>query len=730
MQFRSIKAKIAVLAGLCLLGTIATVVGANVMFSRSNNVIIEGKVSDLLDRKTTDYMQNVASTQAGLIRSEFELPLHAARTMADTFSVIAGSKADDGVAVTARRKHVNDILLSVLRSNERFNGTYTAWEPNALDGQDEAYRNRKETGTDATGRFIPYWNRDAQGHVAMQPLVEYDSRELHPNGVMKGGWYIGPQTNNRESVLDPLPYIVQGKQVYLATLSVPIMVNGKFMGVAGADFNLDFIQNLATEVNKSIFGGKNEVIILSNMGLIVAYSGHPDLIGQSFSKVSKSWTDDLALVKNGRESAAWQQDTGILRVFAPIRLGRTEKPWSVLITVPKDVALAEANRLGSDLRTNADQSVFWQVLVGLSVAIIAAGVLWLVAAGISRPIIAMTSAMKRLAAGDQNVDVPARGQASEIGQMAEAVQVFKDNSIAMEHLRAEQEQQKERAAVEQKKAMHTLADSFEASVRSIVQAVSSQSGDLEKSAQSLSSVASLTQRQAGNVASASEQASTNVQTVAAATNELSASISEISRQVGESATVAQSAVTEANRVNQRVNGLAEAAQKIGEVVKLITDIASQTNLLALNATIEAARAGDAGKGFAVVANEVKSLANQTAKATDEIASQINAVQQATRDAVEEIRSITTTINRISEISSAISSAVEEQGAATQEIARNVQEAAIGVGEVTTNITSVTQASTETGQASSQVLTAAQQLSEQSEHLRSDVDEFIAKIRAA
>jgi methyl-accepting chemotaxis protein len=730
MQFKSIKAKIAVLAGICLLGTTATVVVANVMFSRSDNQIVEEKVSDLLDRKTTDYMQNVASTQAGLIRSEFDVALHAARTMADTFSVIAASKAGDGVPIESRRKHINDILLNVLRSNARFNGTYTAWEPNALDGQDDAYRNRKETGTDATGRFIPYWNRDDQGHVAMQPLVEYDSRELHPNGVMKGGWYIGPQTNGRESVLDPLPYIVQGKQVYLATLSVPIVVNGKFFGVAGSDFNLDFIQNLAGEVNKSIFGGKNEVIILSNMGLIVAYSGHPELVGQSFSKVSKSWTDDLSLVQGGRESAAWQKDTGSLRIFAPIQLGRTEKPWSVLITVPKDVVLAEANHLGADLRDRAATSTLWQVLVGLLVALTAAGILWLVASGISRPIISMTSAMKRLAAGDKDVDVPARGQANEIGQMAEAVQVFKDNALAVERLSREQEEQKERTAVEQKNAMNSLADTFEASVRGIVQAVSSQSSELEKSAQSLSSVAAVTERQASNVATASEQASVNVQTVAAATNELSASIREISRQAGESATVARSAVKEANVVNERVNGLAIAAQKIGEVVNLINDIASQTNLLALNATIEAARAGDAGKGFAVVANEVKSLANQTAKATDEIASQINGVQQATRDAVEEIRSITTTIDRISEISSAISSAVEEQGAATQEIARNVQEASLGVGDVTTNITSVTQASAETGQASSQVLTAAQQLSEQSEHLRGDVDEFIAKIRAA
>jgi len=272
------------------------------------------------------------------------------------------------------------------------------------------------------------------------------------------------------------------------------------------------------------------------------------------------------------------------------------------------------------------------------------------------------------------------------------------------------------------------ADDFERDVSSMVGVISSAATELQTTAQSMATTAEQTTQQASAVANAAEQASENVQTVAAATEELTASIQEISRQVSQSTHIAGSAVEEAQRTNIMVQGLAEAAGKIGQVVKLINDIASQTNLLALNATIEAARAGDAGKGFAVVAGEVKNLANQTAKATDEISAQIAAVQAATKDAVGAIQGIGSTISKISEIASAIAAAVEEQGAATQEIARNVQQAAMGTGAVTNNIGSVTHAAGETGHAAHEVLSAAGELSRQSERLNSQVNHFLTDVR--
>ncbi|MBF0354251.1 MAG: HAMP domain-containing protein [Alphaproteobacteria bacterium] len=356
--------------------------------------------------------------------------------------------------------------------------------------------------------------------------------------------------------------------------------------------------------------------------------------------------------------------------------------------------------------------------------------LFITGGSIIRPINALTATMRRLADGERNAEIPALDQKDEIGEMARAVDVFKRNAIDMDRMKVEQEHQKLVAEEEKNRSMHTLAEGFDRSVRTIVNEVSASATELEDTAQGMSSIADETQQQATAVAAASEEASSNVQTVAAAAEELSSSISEISRQVSQSTRVAQGAAKEAERANAMVQGLAEAASKIGEVVHLINDIASQTNLLALNATIEAARAGDAGKGFAVVANEVKSLANQTAKATDEISQQISAVQGATKDAVGAIESITKVIGEVNEISTAIASAVEEQGAATQEIARNVQQASGATAEVSSHIGGVTQGAQKTGASANHVLTAAEALSKQSAHLRQEVDRFLAGIRAA
>jgi len=325
IRFRSIKVKIAVLAGLCLVGTTAAAVIASVVFATNSNRYVETNVTNLLDQKTKNYMQAVASRQASLLQFEFDEALQVARTQELRFAAFAGTKPRGGPPVQELRGYFNDMLRFFLEANEKFNGTYSAWEPNAMDGMDDAYRNKKETGTDGTGRFLSYWTRGSDGKIAIQPLVEYDSRELHPNGVMKGGWYIGPKETGHESVLGPLPYIVQGKDVFLATISVPIKIDGKFVGVSGTDFNLEFVQKLATEVNKSIFDGKNEVVILSDMGLVVAYSGHPEMIGKTYSSQSKSWSQDLEIIKGGRESISWQNETGMLRIFTPIPLGDSQQ---------------------------------------------------------------------------------------------------------------------------------------------------------------------------------------------------------------------------------------------------------------------------------------------------------------------------------------------------------------------------------------------------------------------
>ena len=398
-----------------------------------------------------------------------------------------------------------------------------------------------------------------------------------------------------------------------------------------------------------------------------------------------------------------------------------------LILASNDLRDREIGR--ANLALGAQKSMLGGVV--LAVALIGVLISFFVGRDISRPVVAMCAAMRELAKGDFSIQLPGLNRRDEVGQMARAVEEFKLQAVAKAQREAAEREEKGREQEHARKAeLHNFADRFETAVGEIIDKVSSTSGSLEGAANTMSKTAETTRELAGVVASASEEASSNVQTVAASAEELASSVDEIARQVQESSRIAAEAVAQAARTDHRIAELSQLANRVGDVVKFITAIADQTNLLALNATIEAARAGDAGRGFAVVAQEVKALATQTAKATEEISGQISGIQAATQDSVTAIKEITKTIGRIAEIATAVAAAIEEQGAATQEIARNVQQAAQGTSQVVANIGNVNRGAGETGAASAQVLSSAQILSNESHRLKREMENFLTSVRAA
>jgi methyl-accepting chemotaxis protein len=518
-------------------------------------------------------------------------------------------------------------------------------------------------------------------------------------------------------------------------------------------YKLDDIGSLGTETAQSAveFGTKNVTNQLQGAAALVSnyvLSADPAIAASAMARLKfvdnalrAIFSTDEKIVSGLKEAAKLLDD--YRQAFA--KLVENNQQVNDLVTqmsgsagaimrgasAMKGDLVSDQQRFETDANATVEETE--RLILMLAIGGTVLGWIWalLLGGGISRPMIAMCRAMRELAGGNFDVKLPGLGRTDEIGEMAAAVEEFKLQAIAKaERDAASQDAQNKAAGAARRAELIRFADDFEAAVGAIVGNVSDSAHQLEQSAATLTRTAETTQGLASRVAGSSEQASSRVESVATATEELSASVEEIGRQARESNRIAESAVTQAEETDGRIGKLSRAAQQIGDVVKLITAIAEQTNLLALNATIEAARAGEAGRGFAVVASEVKSLAGQTAKATDEISNHISGMQEATKESVAAIKQIGGTIGQISSIASSIASAVEQQGAATQEIARNVQGVASGTRAAATDVLEVNRGATETGSASEEVLRSAKSLSSESARLREELNRFMANIRAA
>ncbi|WP_300675020.1 methyl-accepting chemotaxis protein [Desulfoluna sp.] len=643
--------------------------------------------SNLAKKAALEEAEQMAYRYGGVARAEVEVAVDAARTLAQVFE---GVKTEfDGMTVGSelpQRDLLKQLLKQVIVKNPDFYGVWSIWEPNALDGRDADFSNT--TGHDASGRFVPIWDRYS-GTLELRTCSNYQREG-------KGDYYLVAKRVGKEVISEPYTFSIAGKGHLMTTVSVPIVVDGRVLGVVGIDIALKTFQELFSDIKIYETG---YLSIISNGGLYVSHPDEGRLGGSLFA--SEPWATEFQQeIKSGQlfmtSNFSKTLNTPVLRVSAPISIGLTDTPWTAMISIPEKMILREAHKIR---------------YVCFFIALFAMGVLvltvYFITGRILRPILRTVDFAETVSKGDFSRTLTTRRQ-DEIGTLVGAL----NNTVS------------------------TIGDMFRnisadvtqlTSSSSALSAVSTQmsSGARETSEKTNAAAAAAEQMSSNmrSVSAATEQSSQNINRVAAATEQITGTIEKIARNSEEARTVSKEAVSSAQRSSEKVKALGAVAHEINTVTEVINEISAQTNLLALNATIEAARAGEAGKGFAVVASEIKDLANQTAKATREIQKKIDGIQLTTGETVQEIEHISEVIFRTNEIVSFIAEEVDEQSIATREIADSIAQASLGMKEVSDNVAESTGAAAAIAGDIADVHEAAEEISDSSAGVKRNAKEL-------
>jgi methyl-accepting chemotaxis protein len=683
MKFKSIQFSVAALAGAIVLSVVAALVVYALFSGARTQDMVQERTQAQFEQVIEQRLTSLAQTQVSQIQRELEAPLLIAGGLVRVNALIGTPGADGQPALSLSREQLIGLIKENVVKNPKILGTYIGWEKDALDHNDAAYVGTQVIGIDAAnGRFLPWWFRNDDGTLGLDKLVDVDDQKTLSTGVRASEYYLCSKETKKSCVIDPAPYKVGDKIVMLASFIEPIMLNGAFQGIVGADLSVNFIQEMLLGANQKLYSGAGEMALIGGNGRIVAYTKDPSKFGEKVSDILDSkQIANMANLKRGEVTYTVDKAQGRIELYLPFGIGQTDARWTLMLQLPLNAVMADLQKLQADLDAQRKSDTFGMAMVGLVIAGIGLLVIWLVGHGIARPLKQMVAMLDDIAQGEGDLTRRLTSdRADELGSIAKGFNTFLAKLQAM--------------ITQVVTSVQSVSDSSEHTADIAIRTntgVHKQMAEIDQVATAVQEMTATAQdvarnaTQAAQAASHADQAaSQGMQIVRDTSNSIGALAVEIGRAVGV------------------VQTLAKDSENINAILTAIRGIAEQTNLLALNAAIEAARAGEQGRGFAVVADEVRNLAQKTQKATEEIQTMIQQLQQGTRDVVrvmedsqnrtdesvqhaakaaEALETITQAVSVINDMNTQIASAAEEQSAVADDINRNV----INIGQVANEV---------------------------------------------
>ncbi|MBK5304263.1 methyl-accepting chemotaxis protein [Pseudomonas sp. TH35] len=683
MKFKSIQFSVAALAGAIVLSVVAALVLYALFSGARTQDMVQERTQAQFEQVIEQRLTSLAQTQVSQIQRELEAPLLIAGGLVRVNALIGTPGVDGQPQLSLSREQLISLIKENVARNPKILGTYIGWEKNALDHNDAAYVDTPVVGIDASnGRFLPWWFRNEDGSLGLDKLVDVDDQKTLSTGVRASEYYLCSKETQKSCVIDPAPYKVGDKIVMLASFIEPIMLNGAFQGIVGADLSVNFIQEMLLGANQKLYSGAGEMALIGGNGRIVAYTKDPSKFGEKVSDILDSkQIANMANLKRGEVTYTVDKAQGRIELYLPFGIGQTDARWTLMLQLPLNAVMADLQKLQGDLNAQRKSDTFGMAMVGLLIAGIGLLVIWLVGHGIARPLKQMVAMLDDIAQGEGDLTRRLTSdRADELGSIAKGFNTFLTKLQAM--------------ITQVVTSVQSVSDSSEHTADIAIRTnigVHKQMAEIDQVATAVHEMTATAQDVARNATQAAQAAShadqaaaQGMQIVRDTSNSIGVLAVEISKAVGV------------------VQTLAKDSENINAILTAIRGIAEQTNLLALNAAIEAARAGEQGRGFAVVADEVRNLAQKTQKATEEIQTMIQHLQQGTRDVVrvmedsqnrtdesvqhaakaaEALETITQAVSVINDMNTQIASAAEEQSAVADDINRNV----INIGQVANEV---------------------------------------------